>query len=439
MKFGQNLTIIRSTFGEAGEREPREILLLAVAFAFVGLNALALSLATDGRLTVRHFWAPALWAGLMIIGHVLLNRFRPSRDPVLFPIFALLTGWGLLLIDRLAPNFLARQALWIVVATGALLVFAIVPNNLSVLRRYRYTWLTLGFLLLGATLVLGVNPSGVGAALWLKIPIVEQVYFQPSELLKLLLVAFLASYFDEQSRLKPFRSERGRRNHAAFLAPLILMWGFSIVLLVWQRDLGAATLFFVTFLTLLYLATGEWRYVAGGIGLLLLAGVLGYFIFDVVRLRVDAWWNPWPDATDRAFQIVQSLYAIASGGLTGQGIGQGAPTYVPVVHSDFAFAAIAEEWGLIGSIVVLSCFTLLAYRGLRISALCRRPFHAYLAAGMTILLCVQAFLIIGGVVKALPLTGITLPLVSYGGSSLLMSGIMLGLLLHLSHRVSIRL
>jgi cell division protein FtsW (lipid II flippase) len=406
--------------------------------AFVGLNAVALSLADEGRVTATHLWAPAWWAGLMLAAHVVLNRFRPNRDPLLFPIFALLTGWGLLLIDRLAPNFLGRQALWISLATGALLLSSIVPDNLNILRRYRYTWLTFGLLLLGATLVLGVNPSGSGAALWLKVPLLDRVYFQPSELLKLLLVAFLASYFDEQLRLEPFRTKRDRRSHIAFLAPLVIMWGFCIILLIWQRDLGAATLFFVTFLTLLYLATGEWRYVIGGAGLLTLAGVLGYFVFDVVRLRVDAWWNPWPDATDRAFQIVQSLYAVASGGLSGQGIGQGAPTFVPVVHSDFAFAAIAEEWGLIGSVAVLCCFTILAFRGLRISALCRRPFHAFLAAGMTIMLSVQSFLIVAGVIKVMPLTGITLPFISYGGSSLLMSGVMLGLLLHLSHRASSR-
>lgn len=415
-------------------RQPRELALLLAAFLFVFLNAVALSLAQEGTLTVNHFWAPAVWALMIAVSHLTLNRFRPKRDPVLFPIYALLTGWGILLVDRLAANFLARQTLWLVLATAALVAVAIVPRDLSVLRRYRYSWLTLGLILLLATLIFGVNPSGAGASLWLRIPFLSGVYFQPSELMKLLLVVFLASYFDEQLQLESFRSRRHRRSRAAFLAPLLLMWGFSIVLLIWQRDLGAATLFFVSFLALLYIATGEWRYVAGGVLLVVAAGVIGYFTFDVVKLRVDAWWNPWPDATDRAFQIVQSLYAIASGGLSGQGIGQGAPVYVPVVHSDFAFAAIAEEWGLIGGFSVLVCFVLLGYRGLRTAARCRRPFYTYLAAGVTIILCTQAFLIVGGVVKILPLTGVTLPFVSYGGSSLLISSIMIGLLLYLSAR-----
>lgn len=160
---------------------------------------------------------------------------------------------------------------------------------------------------------------------------------------------------------------------------------------------------------------GDWRIVAGGVVLLLLAGLFAYFAFSLVTLRIDAWWNPWPDADDRAFQIVQSLYAVAAGGIWGQGIGQA--EHIPVVHSDFVFAAIAEEWGLIGSVGVVGCFALLAHRGMRLALLAERPFRRYLAAGITILLAAQAFLIMAGVTKLLPLTGVTLPFVSYGGSS----------------------
>ena len=205
-----------------------------------------------------------------------------------------------------------------------------------------------------------------------------------------------------------------------------------MVLLVWQRDLGAATLFFILFLSLLYLASGDWRIVAGGFGLLLLAGVFAYFAFSLVTLRIDAWWNPWPDADGRAFQIVQSLYAVAAGGIWGQGVGQGFPQYIPVVHSDFAFAAIAEEWGVIGSLGIVGCFALLAHRGMRLALLAERPFRRYLAAGIIILFSAQAILIMGGVTKLLPLTGVTLPFVSYGGSSMLISHAMAGLLLYLS-------
>lgn len=432
------LTLPLAAAGESRGRQER--LLLGLAALFIFTNALAMSFALEGRLHWGHVWAPAGWLLLMATAHALLQRFRPWRDPILLPLFALLSGWGLILIDRLAPNFLWRQSLWLLLGTAAMLAVAILPRNLRWLRRYRYTWLTLGLLLLLATLLFGVNPSGAGAALWLPAPFIDRVYFQPSELLKLLLIVFLASYFDDQERFARLRQTQphsgnlaGRlASHAAFLAPLLLMWGFSILLLVWQQDLGAATLFFISFLALLYLATGRWLYVAGGLVLLALAGLLGYFTFDVVQLRVDAWWNPWPDATDRAFQIVQSLYAIAAGGVLGQGAGQGFPMYVPVVHSDFTFAAIAEEWGLVGSLGVLTCFALLGHRGLRIAGRARRSFNAYLAAGITILYTSQALLIMAGVTKLLPLTGVTLPFVSYGGSSLLIGSVMMGLLIYLS-------
>ncbi|MCB8920516.1 MAG: FtsW/RodA/SpoVE family cell cycle protein [Ardenticatenaceae bacterium] len=408
----------------------RERLLLAIAAAFVFVNALALSLAREGRVAWAHLWGPGVWLLLMAGAHLILQRLRPQRDPFLLPILALLMGWGVVLIDRLAPNFLARQVVWVAVGTAVLLIIAVLPQDLRWLRRYRYTWLIGGLALLAATLLFGVNPAGYGAALWLPLP--GHIFFQPSELLKILLLVFLASYFDERESLLRLSHREGLLASLPYLAPLLLMWGFCMVLLVWQQDLGAATLFFILFLSLLYLSTGNKWYVLGGLALLLLAGAIAYKLFPLVALRVDAWWNPWPEADNRAFQIVQSLYALASGGVLGQGIGQGFPDYIPVVHSDFAFAAIAEEWGLVGSLGVVAVFALLAHRGIRIALLRKRPFQQYLAAGITILFSAQALLIMGGVTKLLPLTGVTLPFVSYGGSSLFISSVMAGLLLYLS-------
>ena len=417
------------------KNDVREGVLLLLAAVFVLTSAIALSLAQEGFLSWRHLWAPGVWLLAVGLAHFLLRRTRPARDPFLLPLLSLLTGWGLVLLDRLAPNFLGRQVIWLLIGTAILLAVAILPRTLRLLRRYRYSWLTGGLVLLAATLLFGVNPSGFGAALWLPVPFVGRVFFQPSELLKMLLVIFLASYFDERQSLLRLENHRGRFGPLPYLAPLLLMWGFCMVLLVWQRDLGAATLFFIVFLALLYLVTGDRRYGWSGLVLLLLASIFAYFAFEVVALRVDAWWNPWPEAGDRAFQIVQSLYALAAGGITGQGVAQGFPVYIPVVHSDFVFAAIAEEWGLIGTVSIVACFTLLAHRGLRIAALAQRPFHMYLAAGITILFSAQAFLIMAGVTKLLPLTGVTLPFVSYGGSSMLVSSIMMGLLLYLSDKV----
>lgn len=408
-----------------------ELLLLLITAVFVFANATALALVNQNGLLL-HIRAPIVWLILMLAAIIVLNQFKPNHDPFIFPILALFTGWGLVLLDRLAANFLDRQLIWLLLGTAVLLAIAILPRNLRWIRQYRYTLLIGGLLLLAATLIFGVNPSGFGAALWLPVPFIGRVFFQPSELLKLLLLIFLASYFDERESILKMSQRNGRFGTLPYLAPLILMWGFCMVLLIWQRDLGAATLFFILFLALLYLATGEKWYTIGGLILLLLGAVFAYFAFDLVALRVEAWWNPWPDATDRAFQIVQSLYALGSGGVLGQGVGQGFPQYIPVVHSDFAFAAIAEEWGLIGSLVVVACFILLAHRGLRIALLQQRPFHRYLAAGIVILFSAQALLIMGGVTKLLPLTGVTLPFVSYGGSSMLISSIMFGLLLYLS-------
>src|SRR5690606_6242604 len=179
------------------KRSWQERLLLILAAAFVALNGIALSLALTGALSLRHLAAPAIWLVTMAVAHLLLQRLQPQHDPVLLPLYALLTGWGLILIDRLAPNFLWRQLLWLVIGTALLVALAVVPQSLRLVRRYRYTWLTIGLVLLVATLVFGVNPSGSGAALWLPWPFLDNVYFQPSELLKLLLVIFLASYFDE--------------------------------------------------------------------------------------------------------------------------------------------------------------------------------------------------------------------------------------------------
>ncbi len=416
---------------EHGRSEP---ILLFVAALFVFSNALALGLGRDGRIDGSTLWGPLAWLVAQGTAVWLLRRYAPDHDPLLLPLVSLLTGWGIVLQDRLAPNFLLRQVVWVVLGTAVLVGITILPRNLRWLRRYRYTLLILGIFLLMATLLFGINPTGASVArYWLRLPIpfLTPVYFQPSELLKLLLVIFLASYFDERETVGRLAGN-GRLQRLSYLAPLLLMWGFCMILLVWQRDLGAATLFFIVFLSLLYLATGDWRIVAGGVALLLLAGLFAYFAFSLVTLRIDAWWNPWPDADDRAFQIVQSLYAVAAGGIWGQGIGQGYPQYIPVVHSDFVFAAIAEEWGLIGSVGVVGCFALLAHRGMRLALLAERPFRRYLAAGITILLAAQAFLIMAGVTKLLPLTGVTLPFVSYGGSSMFISHVMAGLLLYLS-------
>ncbi len=408
-------------------------LLLAFAGMSVAAGMAAIALT---RPSGQVQWAGlAIWIACAFVGTALLNRYLPARDPLLFPLAIFLSGWGLVAIQRLAPSFADRQALWLVISVATMLFAAVFPHMLRWLRVYRYVVLAGALLLLLATIVFGSNPSGFEFAprLWLS---VGSVYLQPSELMKVILVAFMASYLGEQSAA--IRAERGDANMKPPLSPrlagpMLSMWLLSLVILVWQRDLGTAMLFFVVFLLLLYTTSGDWRILFGGVLLVIIAAAAAYHLFDVVKLRVDIWLNPWPESDGRAYQIVQSLMAFGAGGIFGTGVGLGSPGYIPVVHSDFVFAALAEEWGLLGVIGVLSCFAVFALRGLSIGLThSGRDFHKLLAVGLTMMLVVQALMIMAGVLKLLPLTGVTLPFISYGGSSLLVCFAMIGLLLRLS-------
>jgi cell division protein FtsW (lipid II flippase) len=408
-----------------------ERILLLIATVFVGVNLLALNLQR----------ANPDWTGLIVwgicaaLGSLMLDRLLPRRDPLLFALAMLMSGWGLVAIERVAPNFAERQTLWLAVSSAALILVVSLPSVLRLLRAYRYTLLVFGLVLLLGTIILGTNPSGQAGApeLWLG---VGSIFFQPSEPLKIILVAFLASYLSEQYpilRAEGFDFGGRLRLSPRIYGPILLMWGLSVVILIWQRDLGTAILFFIVFLVLIYVASGNTLLLLAGAGLVALAGFAAYHLFSVVQLRVDIWLNPWPEADTRAYQIVQSLMAFGAGGIFGQGIGQGAPDYIPVVHSDFVFAAIGEEWGLLGVIVVIACFAVLVMRGLRIAVLQGgRPFHTLLTVGLSAVVGLQSLLIMGGVLKLIPLTGVTLPYFSYGGSSLLTNFVIIALILRLS-------
>lgn len=401
---------------------------------FVGLFMLSLTRET----TVSYWMVFVAWVGCAVGGTVILNRYLPNRDAILFPLAMFLSGWGLVLIERLAPLFADRQAVWLIVSVVAMLITAISPHLLHWLRSYRYILLALTLILLVSTIIFGRNPSGFATApqLWLGL---GSVYFQPSEVMKVIIVAFLASYLGEQTATlrateqKQFGDHRRLGLSPRLIGPMLLMWGLSVVILVWQRDLGTAMLFFVVFLLLLYITSGDIRILIGGFGLVVVAGLVAYHLFSVVQLRIDIWLNPWVEADGRAYQIVQSLMAFGAGGIFGTGVGLGSPDYIPVVHSDFIFSALSEEWGLLGVIAVLSVFAILTVRGFQIGVThSGRPFYTLLAVGLTLMLAIQTLLIMSGVLKLLPLTGVTLPFMSYGGSSLLVSFIMLGLLLRLS-------
>jgi cell division protein FtsW (lipid II flippase)/cell division protein FtsI/penicillin-binding protein 2 len=425
-------TILASAQTETARRE-RILLLIAAAFLLIGVVTLHLS---PPRVIGHWLWVICSFVIAFATAHFFLNRALPHRDPLLLPVTALLTGWGLLLIGRLAINFLVRQAIWLPISTVAFLIIVWLSRDLRWLRRFRYTWLLGGLALLATTLVFGVNPSGYGLRLWLG---VGGIYFQPSELLKLLMIVYLASYLAERRELlvsEKWQFGRWRLPQPAYVGPLLAMLGLAIVLLAWQQDLGAAMLFFFTFLAMLYLATGQWKYAAAGLALFGVVGLTGYYLSGRVALRIDGWLNPWPDAADRAFQIVQSLLALGAGGIFGQGLGLGNPAYIPAVHTDFVFAAIGEEFGLAGTLVVVALYGMLLLRGFRTAARAARPFEHFLAAGLTSGLVIQAWVIMAGNAKLAPIAGVTLPFVSYGGSSLLTNFIALALLLRISSPTS---
>jgi cell division protein FtsW (lipid II flippase) len=402
--------------------------LIWLGWLFTGLALTQLAL-VNSNLSLTTFLPLVILVLCSASAVYLLQRQDKWGDPLLLPLIFFLSGLGLVLIARLEPGFVRPQLAWLIAATTALLGVVLLPRNFDWLRRYKYAWLTGGLILLAATLIFGVNPSGFGPRLWLQ---VGPVYFQPSEPLKLLLIIFLAAYLADRRRqlveVKAYIGPVGMP-HPSYWGPMLLMWGLSIVLLVWQRDLGAALLFFCTFLAMLYVAIGQKRYLWAGALLLLGAGSLGYYLFDVVRLRIEAFWNPWLDPAGRSFQIVQSLLAFASGGIFGQGLGQGLPTAIPVVHTDFVFAAIGEEYGLLGALAVLVCFVLLVSRAFLIALAAQTGFEQLLAAGIGIILSLQTLVITAGTLKLMPLTGVTLPFVSYGGSSLVTSFVMVGMLL----------
>ncbi|HEX2924075.1 MAG TPA: FtsW/RodA/SpoVE family cell cycle protein, partial [Chloroflexota bacterium] len=353
-------------------------------------------------------------------------------DQQLLPIVLMLVSVGLVTISRLSPELAARQFVWIGVGCGLTIVTLWLPCDLKLLQSYKYTAAALGILLVAATFFLGKDPNNSGVRSWFGF---GDVWFQPSEILKVLLVIFLAGYLEDKRELLEWSSTRLgglKLPPLPYLGPLAVMWAISMLLLVGQRDIGAALLFFCIFLSMLYIASSRSSYLWGGLVSFGAGAFLCYLLFSVVRLRVDVWLDPWSKAQQQGYQVVQALVALASGGILGSGLGFGHPDYIPAVSTDFVIAAIGEEMGLAGTLAVVALFMLLVYRGFRIALEARNDFSVLLAAGLTAVLGFQAVVILAGTAKLIPLTGITLPFISYGGSSITTNFIILGLLLRIS-------
>ena len=396
-------------------------------FLFLQSTVLTLSPAVRERTwnvdyKILHWLGFLTWIVLINLLHRITIKYLPERDPYILPAAAMLTGWGLLTIWRLDEVFGIRQTIWLGIAI-CIVIFAIIfLKNLNFLRRYKYLFLSGGLFITALTLLFGTNPLGYGPRLWLGCC---GVYLQPSEPLKLLLVIYLSAYLADRVNFQLFSFP--------LLVPTLVVTGLSLLLLLVQRDLGTASIFVFIFTTLIFIATGKRRVLISAATFLGLALFLGYFYIDIIRIRITGWVNPWNDPSGNSYQIVQSLFAVANGGTIGRGLGIGSPLLVPVAISDFIYSAIAEETGLIGTFGLLALVWLILSRGLIIALRATDRFRRYLAAGIVTYLGMQSLLIIGGNVRLLPLTGVTLPFVSYGGSSLLTSFFSLFLLLHISN------
>ena len=392
------------------------------------------------------------YVGLVIGAHLALRLVGNRGDQLLLPAVATIGAIGIVMLNRLPQSLLGTdlfgaelgmattQLLWFAVGLTAMVLVATLFRDDGILRHYKYSWALAGALLLVVTFLWGREVNG--ARLWIY---VGPIGFQPGEAIKIVLVIFIAAYLAEKRALLAGASARigpVRIPPLPYLLPMIVIFVVVMLIVIVSRDLGTALLFLGIFLTMLFVATGRRSYVLLGIGLFVIGSTVAYNLFGHVRVRVDNWIDPFVDPSGTGYQTVQALYAFGRGGLFGEGLGQGLPTIsgrlpIPALPTDFIFAAVAEELGLLGAFALLVLAMVLVFRGLRTAMLARDDFSSMLAVGLTVSLGLQTLIIAAGNVKLVPLTGITFPFVSYGGSSLLASFVVVGLLLAISHRSAV--
>jgi peptidoglycan glycosyltransferase len=413
----------------ASARRNTELGLIVMAVAITGAAYTLASLGKNAEIPAIIVPFLAVVLGLLVVAHLANRVLAKGADGTLLPLAALLHGIGYVMIARLNDRLAGLQATWTFVAILAYVATLLLVQRASDLARYKWSFLFIGAGLLMSPLVPGLGESfGTTAKIWIS---VGPINVQPGEFAKIALALFFAGYFAERRELiasgtwkvGPLRLPAPRD-----LLPVALAWGFAVMVMFAQKDLGSALLFFTLFVVMLWVATERAGYLV--LGLVLFAGA-AYFAWrtvGTVETRVRIWLNPWPEYEGKGYQIIQSLFALANGGEGGTGLGLGSPNKIPEAKNDFIFAAIGEEMGLLGATAVLIAFLLIIGVGLRTAVRSERPFEKLLATGLTTIIGVQAFIIVGGVIRLIPLTGITLPFVSYGGSSLISNYVLLALL-----------
>lgn len=383
---------------------------------------------------------------LLVFGgaHLAIRRFAPYTDPLLLPIVALLNGLGLVMIHRLdlVNNELSgrrhpsasQQMLWTVVGVAAFALVVTFLKDHRQLGRYSYIYGIAGLIFLAIPALLPASLSEQnGAKIWIRFPAFS---IQPAEFSKILLLIFFSAvlvakrglFTSAGQHLMGMTLPRPRD-----LAPLLAAWVISVGVMVFEKDLGTSLLLYASFLVVVYLATQRFSWVVMGLVLFAAGSVVAYFIFEHVRVRVAMWWDPFSDPDGHGYQIIQSLFSFATGGIFGTGLGNGQPDTVPAASTDFIIAAFGEELGLVGLASILMLYTIVIVRGLRTAIATRDSFGKLLAAGLASTLAIQLFIVVGGVTQLIPLTGLTTPWMSYGGSSLLANYVLLAILVRISH------
>ena len=422
----------------------RELALLAAAILLTGAMYALASLGRNAEIPSDLWSFLGVITGLLLFAHVVLRKVAPNADPTLLPLVALLNGVGYVFIARLSGDLgngegLPRQqALWTAVGIAAFTVTLVVVRRTKLLDSYRYLAGIIGLGLLVLPLIPGIGREVNSARIWVRL---GPISFQPAEFAKLALAVFIASTLAEKAGL--LRVARRKVGpllipEPKHLAPVLGAWALSIVVMVAEKDLGSSLLLILVVVTMLWISTGHLTYLALGLGMFITGGWIASRIFGHVEDRIAIWLHPFDDPNGIGFQPVQAAFALAEGGLAGTGLGRGEPTRIPEVETDFIFAAIGEELGLLGSAAVLVAFVLLVGTGFRIALGVKDPFAKLLATALSALIGFQAFIIIGGIIRIVPLTGITLPFVSYGGSSLVSNYVLVALLLRISDEAVIR-
>lgn len=417
-----------------GQRN-RELSLLILGL-IVGAGALALVVVANNAKNIG-LATPIVTVliGVYIGAHIVMRKLARNGDSVLLPLAALLNSLGLAAVYRLSPEkYGAAQLTWTIVGVICFVATIAVIRDITILSRYKYIIGFIGVGLLLLPLAPGIGKEINGARLWVGI---GPYNFQPGEFSKVMLVVFFAAYLAERKELLSIASRRVLGMHipdVKHFGPLLVMWGLSLAVMFYAKDLGSSLLFFSVFLIMIYIATARGVYMAAGIALFSVGAFVGYQKFGHVRERVQVWLDVFDPnhVQDEGFQLAQSLFALSAGGLFGTGLGQGRPDLIPAAHTDFIFSVLGQELGLMGAAAILLCFLLLVGRGLKIALSQRDDFAQLLAVGLTVVIAVQTFIILAGVTRLLPLTGITLPFMSYGGSSLLSNFILIALLARIS-------